>query len=68
MTSNLKDGGVTGKETEMRTAERENWGRARKMDAVQKGMLDEAEGVGSEVLCVGWGEAGVCEKAAKYKS
>lgn len=34
MTLNLKDGGVTGKETEMRAAVRENWGRAGKMDAV----------------------------------
>lgn len=52
MTSNLKDGGVTGKGTEMRAAERENWGRAGETDAVLKGMLDEAEGVGSEGV---WG-------------
>lgn len=53
MTLNLKDGGVAGKETEMRTAQHEDWGRVRQIDAIKKLMLDEAEGIGSVVLCVG---------------
>lgn len=39
------------KKKEMRTAQREDWGRVRQIDAIEKLMLDEAKGVGSVVLC-----------------